>query len=141
MDNILKLIMGCLGLIGLVVMILPNADPLASANNDTEVATASTGAVNGTAAASAPQAQAPNAVQEAPASEGEFVVDDYDINNFGKPMVDPTPPAQRNQNPVQEQNQQPANDMPQSPTFPGNSGQPPIIARSPAPVAPIPPST
>ena len=136
MDNIQKMIVGSLGLVGLVVMVVPNADPLASKKAEAEQA-----------AAMAPPVSPPAPLQPATAPNaqpsGGFVVDDSDIANFGKPMVDPTPPAERNQNPVQEQIQQPkpANDIAQPQNSPGNFGQPPIIGRTPAPVAAIPPST
>jgi hypothetical protein len=102
MDNILKLIVGCLGLVGLVVMIIPNSDPLANKKDDVTSATPAspdaTAAANG-APLPPPPPPDPNATQQA--DTDNVVVEDYDIGSFGQPMIDPTPPGQRNQQPYQ----------------------------------------
>lgn len=101
MDNILKLIVGCLGLVGLIVMIVPNSDPLASKKVGAEgIPPAS---INPTGEATAPPPPPPAAAPQDQDNASGFVVEDYDINNFGKPMVDPTPPGQRNQNTQQQE--------------------------------------
>ncbi len=101
MDNILKLIVGCLGLVGLIVMIVPNSDPLASKKVRAEgIPPAS---INPTGEATAPPPPPPAAAPQDQDNASGFVVEDYDINNFGKPMVDPTPPGQRNQNTQQQE--------------------------------------
>jgi hypothetical protein len=99
MDNILKLIVGCLGLVGLIVMIVPNSDPLASKKVGAEGIPPA--AINSSDAAPAPPP--PAAAPQDQDNASGFVVEDYDINNFGKPMVDPTPPGQRNQNTQQQE--------------------------------------
>ena len=103
MDNILKLIFGCLGLVGLIVMIVPNSDPLASTKPNAEGATP----IASVQGAPPPQPTVAEATtrQDQP-NPSEFVVDDYDIGSFGQPMVDPTPPGQRNQNTQEPQAQQ-----------------------------------
>jgi hypothetical protein len=111
MDNILKLIVGCLGLVGLVVMIIPNSDPLAKKREQNGMANAPAG--NAVAGPPPPPAAAAGTA-EAPAQQddGNVIVEDYDIASFGQPMVDPTPPGQRNQQQVQQQpmqQQQPYN--------------------------------
>jgi hypothetical protein len=99
MDNILKLIVGCLGLVGLVVMIIPNSDPLANKNGDAaDVPSQSpdgAAAVANGAPPPPPPPPDPNASTQAKPSN--VIVEDYNIGNFGEPMVDPTPPGQRNQ--------------------------------------------
>ena len=95
MDNILKLIVGCLGLVGLIVMIVPNSDPLASTKDGADETTTAAAPPVGEAGAPPPPAPAPGPTPDGQENQSEFVVDDYDINNFGQPMVDPTPPAQR----------------------------------------------
>ena len=99
MDNILKLTVGCLGLVGLIVMVVPNSDPLAATKAEAE----GTAPIIG---AGAPPPPPTTAAPEEQAAPSEFVVDDYDIGNFGMPMVDPTPPAQRNIIAQQQQMQQ-----------------------------------
>lgn len=103
MDNILKLTVGCLGLVGLIVMVVPNSDPLAATKAQAEGATPIVGA-------GAPAPPPTTAAPEVQAAPSEFVVDDYDIGNFGQPMIDPTPPADRNiiaqQQQMQQQQQQ-----------------------------------
>ncbi len=129
MDNILKLIVGCLGLIGLVVMIIPNSDPLAKkAEQNGGLASPAGNAVGGPPPPPPPSAADGSAEAPEQAADGNVIVEDYDIASFGQPMVDPTPPGQRNQQqvqqPMQQQQQYNGNVMQQ----PGNatgSGPPP----------------
>jgi hypothetical protein len=90
MDNILKLVLGCLGIVGFLVMMIPSGDPLAPPP-------AAPAVTNGPAPQGAPLPSANPAAPlpaEPPKVEG-FAVEDHDIASFGKPMVDPTPPGQR----------------------------------------------
>ena len=107
MDNILKLTVGCLGLVGLIVMVVPNSDPLAATKADAEAAVPNVDA--GAPPPPPPPPPPTTAAPEEPAAASEFVVDDYDIGNFGMPMVDPTPPAQQNIITQQQQQQQAKN--------------------------------
>ena len=127
MDNILKLTVGCLGVVGLIVMMVPNSDPIAATKAEVVSATPIVGA--GTPPPPITIAAAPED-QTAPS---EFVVEDYNIGNFGQPMVDPTPPAQKaiiaqQQQMQQLQQQQQANNS-QSPMIgsdsKGSAGSPP----------------
>lgn len=133
MDNIQKMIVGSLGLVGLIVLIVPNSDPLAS--KKTEVGQANS--VQGAPPPAVPPPPLPPPAQGGTASGG-FVVDDSDIANFGKPMVDPTPPGQRNQQLTQEQIQptrdQTNNGVGQTQSNPGVYGQQPMADR-PAPLS------
>jgi hypothetical protein len=95
MDNILKLIVGCLGLVGLIVMIVPNSDPLASTKDGADETTTTAAPPIGESGAPPPPPAEPVPAPASQDDQSEFVVDDFDINNFGKPMVDPTPPGQR----------------------------------------------
>jgi hypothetical protein len=109
MDNILKLTVGCLGLVGLIVMIVPNSDPLASTSeNPGDIATVS-GPPPGSPNAAPPPPPPPPGQQIPPDGQdnkSEFATDDYDIATFGQPMVDPTPPAERALITQQQQQQQ-----------------------------------
>ncbi len=130
MDNIQKMIAGCLGLAGLIVMVVPNSDPLASTKDEAVDAPAiANGAPGGPGAMPPPpppQAAAPEQLD----ANSEFVVNDYDVNNFGQPMVDPTPPGQREFN--AQQQQQAANQ--------GNNNGPPVLGGNPqGPAGPPPP--
>ena len=133
MDNILKLTVGCLGLVGLIVIVVPNSDPLAA----TKVEAEGTAPIAGAGAPPPPTATAP----EAQAEPSEFVVDDFDIDSFGQPMVDPTPPAQRALIAQQQQQQQQANlNNGQAVAGQGNTGQPQIGGtESTGPAGPPPP--
>ena len=133
MDNILKLTVGCLGVVGLIVMMVPNSDPLAG--------TGATNAppISGTAPTSnipPPPSSVPPTEQKKPS---EFVVDDYNIGSFGEPMVDPTPPAQRNliaqQKQMQMQRQIDNSYNNQPPVGQGNFNQPPAGGTMPVPSA------
>jgi hypothetical protein len=132
MDNILKLIVGCLGLIGLIVMVVPNSDPLAATKVEVEGAAP-------IVAAGAPPPPPTTTALEAQAEPSEFVVDDFDIDSFGQPMVDPTPPAQRAL--IAQQQQQQANlNNGQAIAGQGNTGQPQIGGtESTGPAGPPPP--
>jgi hypothetical protein len=132
MDNILKLIVGCLGLIGLIVMVVPNSDPLAATKVEVEGAAP-------IVAAGAPPPPPTTTAPEAQAEPSEFVVDDFDIDSFGQPMVDPTPPAQRAL--IAQQQQQQANlNNGQAIAGQGNTGQPQIGGtESTGPAGPPPP--
>lgn len=138
MDNIQKMIVGSLGLVGLIVMIVPNSDPLAAKKAEPGQATA---------AAAAPALPPPPPPQPAQVenTSGGFVVDDSDIANFGKPMVDPTPPGQRNpqatQEQIQQQTQQPSNGIAQTQSSSGNYGQQPIAEQNTSSVAGLQPPT
>ena len=101
------MIVGCLGLIGLVVLIVPNKDPLASNQAGANEAPLLTETPSGTQTAAPPPPPPP---PPNPSEDGgqqpepsNFVVEDYDIGTFGQPMMDPTPPGQRNQQ-AQQQN-------------------------------------
>ena len=109
MDNILKLTVGCLGVAGLIVMIVPNSDPIAATKAEV---------VSATPIVSAGTPPPPITIAAAPedqAAPSEFVVEDYNIGNFGQPMVDPTPPAQRaiiaQQQQMQQQREQISSDQ------------------------------
>jgi hypothetical protein len=95
MDNILKMVLGCLGVVGLLVMMIPQGNPLEQ--KPSAVPTAA-------APIPAPAATPPTPPPPAPPANGSsgFKIEDHDIANFGQPMVDPTPPGQRQQQ--QEQN-------------------------------------
>jgi hypothetical protein len=135
MDNIQKLIIGSLGLVGLIVMIVPNSDPLASKKAEAEGAPPVAASESNDAAPS-PQPVETTAPDDQ-TNSSEFVVDDYDISSFGQPMVDPTPPGQRNQATQQQgfgaNNNQFANGQ-------GTAGQPQIVGTdSSGPAGPPPP--
>lgn len=129
MDNILKLIFGCLGLVALIVMIVPNSDPLASSKAEIQGAPMIS-APSPDGAASPPPDAEPAQSQN---SESEFVVDDYDIASFGQPMVDPTPPGQRSMISQQQQQAQ------QQQNGQGNTAQPEMNGTESAGVAGPPP--
>ena len=107
MDNIQKMIVGCLGLIGLVVLIVPNKDPLASnqagANEAPLLAETASDGQTPPAPPPPPPPPTPSENSDTQAEPSTFVVEDYDIGTFGQPMMDPTPPGQRNQQ-AQQQN-------------------------------------
>ena len=137
MDNIQKMIVGSLGLVGLIVMLVPNSDPLATKKAEV-----------GEVTAGVPAPAPPPPPQPAPVggASGGFIVDDSDIANFGKPMVDPTPPGQRNQQGTQEQiqpmqPQQINNGAMQAQGSPGNFSQPPLIGQNSGSVAGLQPPT
>lgn len=137
MDNILKLIVGCLALVGLIVMIVPNSDPLASTKAETQNVGPITGSPSDTNAPPPPP-PVETSVQQDPAAPSEFIVDDYDVASFGQPMVDPTPPGQRAQQAQQQQNVGMNNN--QIAGGQGNFGQPPMMgADSTGPAGPPPP--
>ncbi len=137
MDNIQKMIVGSLGLVGLIVMLVPNSDPLAAKKAEVGQATADAPAL-----APPPPPPLPSQPPQVGETSGGFVVDDSDIANFGKPMVDPTPPGQRNQQGPQEQiQQQPSNGMTQTQSGPGNYGQQPVIGQNTGSAASVLPAT
>ena len=103
MDGILKLVVGCLGLVGLIVMVVPNSDPLSPENAQSDDGKPSIGAPSN---ANAPLPPPPVGLADEPPAPSKFVVEDYNINNFGQPMVDPTPPGQREVIAQQRQMQQ-----------------------------------
>lgn len=138
MDNIQKMIAGCLALVGLIVLIVPNSDPLASKKLEA-------GQVASADGVPAPPPPPPPASTPPPAANnngeesGGFVVNDSDIANFGKPMVDPTPLSERTQPGGQEQNQpqQNNNGMQQTSGDAGNFGaQPQMNATNTGPIPP-----
>jgi hypothetical protein len=97
MDEISKLVFGCVALVGLVVLIIPNSDPLASSKGAQPVA----------GAAIPPPPNIPSGPAAAPApivgessggSSSGFAVEDYNLSKFGDPMIDPTPQGQRSTN-------------------------------------------
>lgn len=137
MDNILKLTVGCLGVVGLIVMMVPNSDPLAVTG------ATNTPSISGTAPISDTQAPPSSGFQTEQKKPSEFVVDDYNIGSFGEPMVDPTPPAQRTiiaqQRQVQEQRQIDNGYNNQLPVGQGNFNQPQAGGTmSTRPVGPLP---
>ena len=139
MDNIQKMIVGCLGLVGLIVMIVPNSDPLAAKKAEAGQATSD-------APAPAPPPPLPPQPPQVGNTSGGFVVDDSDIANFGKPMVDPTPPSRRTQQATQEQIQptQPQkynNGAAQAQNSPGNFGLQPVIGQNSSSAAGLTPPT
>jgi hypothetical protein len=137
MDNIQKMIVGSLGLVGLIVMLVPNSDPLAAKKTEVGQATADAPVL-----VPPPPPPLPSQPSQVGETSGGFVVDDSDIANFGKPMVDPTPPGQRNQVGSQEQiQQQPSNGMAQAQSGPGNYGQQPVIGQNTGSTAGPPPPT
>lgn len=114
MDNILKLVFGCLALVGLIVMIIPNSDPLAK-HTDGQVLPPANPAAPAEQAIVVPPPPPPG--QPAKPATGNtdangFAVQDFDIQNFGQPMVDPTPPSERKRQAdaanAAQQNMQPA---------------------------------
>jgi hypothetical protein len=139
MDNIQKMIVGSLGLVGLIVILVPNSDPLAAKKVEVGQVTA------GAPAPVPPPPPLPEQPAQVGNTSGGFVVDDSDIANFGKPMVDPTPPGQRNQQTTyeqtQQQSQQPSNGMAQTQSSPGNYGQQPIVGQNTGSVAGLQPPT
>lgn len=92
MDNILKMVLGCLGISAVLVMFIPSENPL-PAPAEAAIANASD---DQPAPLPSSEAAAPlpsNADQ--PGKVSGFAVDNHDIESFGQPMVDPTPPGQR----------------------------------------------
>jgi hypothetical protein len=129
MDNILKLVVGCLGAVAVLVMLIPNGDPLTKkpgASVDTAPAAAPS-------PADAPPVAPPTSVPE---SGGSFTVQDHDIASFGKPMVDPTPPGQASEQQIQpSSNEGSSSSAPAQNIVPGPGyGAPPQIPAKPAPV-------
>ena len=118
MDEISKLVFGCVALVGLVVMVIPNSDPLASGNAVKPVESAAIPPPPNIApAASVPPA--PMTGDSSGGSSSSFVVEDYNIGKFGDPMVDPTPAGQRNSN-VQQQ----SGGVPPPPNYQGETPPP-----------------
>lgn len=105
MDKILKLILGCLGMIGVIVMIIPNSDPLAKKDGGADVPTEPV-AQNASVAPPPPPPPPPDPNANAQAGSNDVVVEDYGIGNFGDPMVDPRPPGERAQAAQQQQQMQ-----------------------------------
>jgi hypothetical protein len=89
MDNIQKLVLGCVGTVAILAMLIPEGDPLA------KQAAAPTPA-SAPVPASDAAAQAAAQAGESTANQG-LTIQDHDISSFGKPMVDPTPPGQTNE--------------------------------------------
>jgi hypothetical protein len=87
MDNILKLVLGCLGAVAVLVMLIPDGDPLSKKPAEA----VATSPVAAPSPANTPPAAPPTGTPE---SGSSFTVQDHDIASFGKPMVDPTPPGQ-----------------------------------------------
>jgi hypothetical protein len=111
MDNIAKLVLGVVGVIGLIVLMIPQGNPLTDKGPETAVAVGAPDPIPNEAPKNEPDAVTPiNAPTQ-------------DISAFGQPMLDPTPPGQR-----QVQNQ------PTSPPPSGNEGN----YSSQEPVAPYP---
>lgn len=111
MDNIAKLVLGVVGMIGLLVLMIPQGNPLADKGTTEPAAVVAPDPI-------------PN---EAPPNEPETVTTVnapiQDISAFGQPMLDPTPPGQKqSQEPVQPQ--QMANE--------GNGVNPETVAPYPA---------
>ncbi len=144
MDNISKLVFGCLSLVGLAVMVIPNSDPLAAGNGAKPAPGPMVPPPPPMGPPSAPPAPPPGVNGSNNGNNGNtnggFVVEDYNIDNFGEPMVDPTPPSQRNtQDPGQQQGvlrspygiTPPQVGIPQGqqipPGMPGMPGPPPIM--------------
>ncbi|MFM2410552.1 MAG: hypothetical protein RL481_1380 [Pseudomonadota bacterium] len=103
MDKIQKLVFGCLALVGLIVMAIPSGDPLAKPGQEQAGAPANP-AVPVNAPTDAPIVVPPPPALPANPAEGNgnnnanadgFAVQDFDMQNFGQPMFDPTPPGER----------------------------------------------
>jgi hypothetical protein len=132
MDNIQKMIVGSLGLVGLIVILVPNSDPLAAKKTEVGQVTP------GTPAPALPPPLPPQPAEVGNTSGG-FVVDDSDIAN-------PTPPGQRNQQATPEQIQptQPQqfdNNAAQTQNIPGSYGQQPAVSQNSGLTAGLPPPT
>lgn len=117
MDNIAKLVLGVLGVVGLILMMIPQGNPLADKG--------APAAVSGPAPEDIPDELPKNEPVTAAASDAN--VPAQDINSFGQPMMDPTPPGQRQ---AQQQQQQPG--QPQQMANEGNGVNPEMIAPYPA---------
>jgi hypothetical protein len=145
MDEISKLVFGCVALVGLVVMIIPNSDPLASKNADA----AANGAVPPPPLVAETPVVPPSPIAGASgdvgtgAGTGGFAVEDYSVGTFGQPMVDPTPPGQRNAVQTAAPQQQPAPN-PNSFSFqpaPSTVQSAPSGVQAPVAITPPPPPT
>ena len=132
MDNISKLVFGCLAMVGLIVMVIPNSNPL-----EPDPAAQALEGMKPTAPASPAIVAPPPPPPPAPAQPDDsakssgFTVDDYDIQNFGQPMLDPTPPAERKrqaeaQKGEMQGNAETANQSPGQPLPEFSTGQPQI---------------
>jgi hypothetical protein len=91
MDNIAKLVLGTVSLIGMVVLMIPEGDPLIK--SPTAVAAAPSGAVPPQPAQTATSI-APQPASETPPPQPNLSQSDDQIA-FGQPMFDPTPPGER----------------------------------------------
>jgi hypothetical protein len=118
MDNIAKMVLGMLAIVGLVIMIIPQGNPLA----DKGTPPAAVGPVPDDIPDELPQQSDP---AEAPAPTANLPA--QDVTAFGQPMMDPTPPGQKAQQQQQQnpnQSQQTANE--------GNGVNPELVAPYPA---------
>lgn len=101
MDNIAKLVLGVVALIGLLVLMIPQGDPL---NSDAPT-TAVVAAAAADAAAGPPDPIPNEAPQNEPDAAGANTAPTQAIPAFGQPMLDPTPAGDRQ---IQQQQQQQA---------------------------------
>jgi hypothetical protein len=135
MDNILKIVLGVVAFVGLIIMMIPNGNPLQDKGPNATVA-ANTMADPDAGKGKADEQVAPS---EAPAPPPSSPSPTQDIA-FGQPMLDPTPPSMQNQQqPQQGQNSGSPDDpapneatapFPYVPTY----GQPPVYQYGPPPI-------
>jgi hypothetical protein len=117
MDNIAKLVLGMLALVGLIILMIPQGNPLTDKGAQA--------AVTVPAPEDIPDEVPPNDPVVATAPNANVPV--QDVNAFGQPMMDPTPPGQRQ---AQQQQQQPG--QPQQMANEGNGVNPEMVAPYPA---------
>lgn len=120
MDNILKLVVGVVAVIGLIVLMIPEGDPLSSKGAAAE-GKLPPSADEGEDEAVPPKNVPPDPVGTAPQEQ---------ITNFGQPMFDPTPPGQK----ALEQQQQQAQQA-QAQASNQSTANDPTIGGAPAPAA------
>jgi hypothetical protein len=99
MDNTLKAVIGVIALVGVIIMIIPEGNPLAKKSD----------AIGRPEVIGAPPPPPPAngrpEVKDAPPvpnatksdTPGQLIYDTDEYKNFGKPMVDPRPPSEREQ--------------------------------------------
>lgn len=116
MDNIAKLVLGMLAFVGLIILMIPQGNPLADKGTQTTETIS--------APEDIPDELPPNDPVVATAPNANVPV--QDVSAFGQPMMDPTPPGQRQA----QQQQQPG--QPQQMANEGNGVNPEMVAPYPA---------